>query len=142
MSRKSDRRHAVCLVFSSDFHEDAQNSFDDDFEYYEQYFAKDVLECGFSERDYVLGVFSGVLNERSRLDELISKSADSWDIWRISKIDLAIMRVAVYEMLYMEEISNSVAINEAVEIAKDFSDDASHKFVNGVLAKIGRTGVS
>ena len=86
----------------------------------------------------MLRVFSGVLEGLDSLDELISKAADSWDIGRISKVDLAIMRLAIFEMLYEENIDNSVSVNEAVEIAKEFSSEESGKFVNGILAKIMR----
>ena len=138
MSRKSDRRHLLCLIFARDFHKDDEFSPEADFEYYLECFSDDVLGCGVSEKDYVLTVYSGVFERLESMDEHIAQAAESWDIGRISKLDLAAMRLAVYEMLYMEEITASVAINEAVELVKDFSDDNAHKFVNGVLEKIRR----
>ena len=138
MSRKTDRRHALCLIFARDFRRDEPFMPEEDLAYYAQCFAEDVLDCGFSELAYVHGLYDGVFAQLDGLDERIAAAAESWDIGRISKMDLAIMRMATYEMFYMEEVSSSVAINEAIEIAKEFSDDDSYKFVNGVLEKIRR----
>ena len=139
MSRKKDRRHAVCLIFARNFHVDEPFFPKEDLTYYAQHFAADVLESGFSEPDYVHTVYAGVYEKLEKLDAYITKASDAWDIKRISKMDLTIMRLCLYEMYYVDEVSISVAINEAIEIAKEFSDEDSYKFVNGVLEKIRRT---
>jgi transcription antitermination protein NusB len=78
----------------------------------------------------------GVIEHRPDLDEQIKKVAKNWDLHRIAVVDRNILRLAIYEMLYREDIPPVVSINEAVDIAKKFSTQDSGKFVNGILDKI------
>ncbi|MDQ6630540.1 MAG: transcription antitermination factor NusB [Verrucomicrobiota bacterium] len=78
----------------------------------------------------------GVLENRDRLDEQIKKHALNWDLPRIAAVDRNILRLAIYEMFYREDIPPVVSINEAVDIAKKFSTQDSGKFVNGILDKV------
>src|SRR5580698_7384352 len=78
----------------------------------------------------------GVLEHREAIDEHIKKHAKNWDFHRIAAVDRNIMRLAIYEMLYRDDIPPIVSINEAVDIAKKFSTQDSGKFVNGILDKI------
>ena len=78
----------------------------------------------------------GVLEKRDLIDEKIKGHAKNWDFHRIAAVDRNIMRLAIYEMLYREDIPPVVSINEAVDIAKKFSTQDSGKFVNGILDKI------
>ena len=73
-----------------------------------------------------------------QIDELIETYSTDWKINRIARIDLAILRLAVCEMVYDESIPESVSINEAVEICKKYSSAESHKFINGILGNISR----
>ena len=75
----------------------------------------------------------GVVNHLAEIDGLISRYAENWNIKRINPTDKNVMRVAMYEMLHCRDIPPVVSINEAVDIAKEFSDAASGKFVNGIL---------
>lgn len=88
--------------------------------------------------DYAKSLFLGVTEQMDKLDEIISAYSKGWKLNRLSKITLTVLRLAVYEMQFVEEVPVSIAINEAVEIAKKFgsADDAS--FVNGVLGAIAR----
>lgn len=81
----------------------------------------------------------GVMDERARIDELISKSSDNWRVDRLSHVDRNILRVATYELLCRRDVPASVAIDEAIEIAKRFGSDESPTFVNGVLDSIAVT---
>ena len=135
MSRKADRRHALCLIFAKHFHEEAI-CLDETVDYYNKNFAKDITDSKIKEIDYVLRVFAGVDEHHEEIDGLIAKTSNSWDLSRISRLDLAVMRLAVYEMLHEADIAPSVSINEAVEIAKEFSSEEAGKFVNGILGKI------
>jgi len=72
----------------------------------------------------------------SEADDLIESCSDNWKLERICKVDLAVMRTAVLEIMHMEDIPDSVAINEAVEIAKKYGTEDSGKFVNGILGKV------
>jgi N utilization substance protein B len=78
----------------------------------------------------------GTLEHRDAIDEHIKKHAQNWDFHRIAAVDRNIMRLAIYEMLFREDIPPIVSINEAVDIAKKFSTQDSGKFVNGILDKI------
>lgn len=79
------------------------------------------------------------LKSKDRIDSIISKYADNWHLNRMALIDLTIMRFATCELLYMSDIPPKVTINEAVNIAKKFSQAESGKFVNGILDKINHT---
>ena len=81
-------------------------------------------------------LIKGVLEHRDAIDERIKTHAKNWDFHRIAAVDRNIMRLAIYEMLYREDIPPVVSINEAVDIAKKFSTEDSGKFVNGILDKI------
>ena len=78
----------------------------------------------------------GVIEHRDAIDEKIKSHAKNWELHRIATVDRNIMRLAIYEMLYREDIPPIVSINEAVDIAKKFSTQDSGKFVNGILDKI------
>jgi N utilization substance protein B len=78
----------------------------------------------------------GVLEHRAELDQRITQIAQNWDLQRMAVVDRNILRLAIYEMLYREDIPPVVSINEAVDIAKKFSTEDSGKFVNGLLDKI------
>ena len=82
---------------------------------------------------------AAVQDHHEEIDALISKNLDKWSIERIAKTDLAILRTAVAEMLYVESIPVSVSINEADKIAKKYGDDRSYAFINSVLGKISRS---
>ena len=78
----------------------------------------------------------GTIENREKLDEQIKKYAKNWDIHRMAAVDRNILRLAIYEMLYRDDIPPVVSINEAVDIAKRFSTGDSGKFVNGILDRV------
>jgi N utilization substance protein B len=78
----------------------------------------------------------GVVEHQTEIDQLISKHLVNWKLERIANVDRVILRTAVYELLYLEDIPASVTINEAIELAKSFGDDHAAKFINGVLSSI------
>ncbi|MBS7303784.1 MAG: transcription antitermination factor NusB [Lachnospiraceae bacterium] len=103
-------------------------------------------QCGFffddtdnqiSEQDMVIiqEKFDRIMDKLSDIDVQINERAKGWTTGRMAKVDLTIIRLAVFEILYDETIPDSVAINEAVELAKKFGQDESYSFVNGVLAR-------
>ena len=89
-----------------------------------------------SDIEYLKSVMAGVVKEISVIDDSISKNSTGWKINRISKTLLSIMRVAIYEMLYVEEIPVKVSLNEAIELAKAYDGDEAGPFINGVLAGV------
>lgn len=85
---------------------------------------------------YIEDVILGIEKNKEKIDENIEKNLkQEWKLERISKIDLSILRLAIYEILY-KEVPFKVAINEAVELAKKYGEDSSKKFVNGILASV------
>ena len=91
------------------------------------------------ERAYMTQKFNGIKDRITEIDAKINEVAKGWKTGRMGKAELAILRLAVYEMLYDEEVPVKVAINEAVELAKTFGGDDSAAFVNGILAKLVKT---
>ena len=96
----------------------------------------DVLSSDLSEadREYIEGSYQEFLIGVDTLDEIISSALTSWNIKRLSRVDISILRLALLEILKRDEIPEKVSINEAVELAKKYSTDQSPKFINGVLA--------
>jgi len=96
---------------------------------------------GEGELDYITRLVLGVGGHGAELDGYIAKYAKGWKFSRIDRVASAIMRVTMYEILYMPDIPNSAAINEAVEIAKKYVDDDVVKFINGILGSFVRSEV-
>lgn len=90
--------------------------------------------------DYISGKYEKIQEKLEALDQLINENTTGWDTARMGKVELTVLRLAVYEILYDEDIPASVAINEAVEIAKAYGQETSGGFVNAILAKIAKLG--
>ncbi|HLR80708.1 MAG TPA: transcription antitermination factor NusB [Bacillota bacterium] len=85
---------------------------------------------------YLYSVVEGVVHHKEQIDAIISENMVNWSINRIASVEKTILRVATYEMKFLEDIPTNVSINEAVELAHAYGDEKSGKFVNGVLSKI------
>lgn len=97
-------------------------------------------ESSVDDVDFVKNLVSGVLNRVAELDELLRPLAPEWPLEQIARIDRAVLRIGLYELMFSEEsVPPKVVINEAVELAKAFGSDNSGKFVNGVLGTAYRT---
>ena len=91
--------------------------------------------------DYARELVCGVSAHRAELDRAIGESSQNWAIDRMPVVDRSILRLAIYEMRYVDDVPRSVTINEAVELAKAFGgEDDSHRFVNGILGRLARQG--
>jgi N utilization substance protein B len=86
--------------------------------------------------DYAIGLVNGVAAHLDRIDELIASYAEGWTIDRMPVVDRNLARIAVYELLYVDEIDDAVAITEAVELARQMSTDDSPRFLNGLIGRI------
>jgi len=143
MTRRDARRHAFVLVFQFPFFQEqtietlaqAKKWYYDGLEHDPD--LENARPIG-KHAEYIDRVVWGVFDRLTQLDGVIENFLRSWDITRINKIDLAIMRLAIYEMLCEADVSHGTAVNEAVEIAKEFGTDDSPNFVNGVLGNISR----
>lgn len=89
-----------------------------------------------TQADYIDTTVKTAISNVEKIDAIIEEYSKGWKISRLAKVTLAVLRVAVCELLYMDEIPDSIAINEAVEIAKKYNDEKSAKFVNGVLSSV------
>ena len=88
--------------------------------------------------DYIQERFAAILEKLPEIDKLLNEHADGWNTQRMGKVELTVLRLAIYEIMFDQDIPDSVAINEAVEIAKTYGQSASGGFVNAVLAKIAK----
>ena len=88
-----------------------------------------------SEQSYVRSKFRSIVEKIPEIDEAVDQNSKNWTTTRMSRSDLTIIRLGIYEIRYDDDIPTSVAINEAVELAKKYGQDSSGSFVNGVLAK-------
>jgi N utilization substance protein B len=88
---------------------------------------------------YAREIVDGVIDNRSEIDEQITTFAKDWSLARMPAVDRAVLRIGTWEILFNDEVPTAVAIDEAVELAKEFSTDDSGAFVHGVLAKIARS---
>lgn len=129
MSRRELREQIFKLLFRVEFNspEDMQEQ--------EKLFFEDEEAAQEKDADYIADKYGKIESRLGEIDALINEKAEGWDTTRMSKVDLTILRLAVYEILFDETVPTGVAINEAVELAKKFGQDASSGFVNGVLAK-------
>lgn len=98
--------------------------------------AEEVSSLEGEEKSYFDKVTTGIKEKEQQIDDMILSKLKNWTIERIFKIDLAILRLAVYEIMYYEDMPPKVAVNEAVELAKKYGNDSSSNFVNGVLREI------
>ncbi|KOS24559.1 antitermination protein NusB [Bacillus anthracis] len=100
---------------------------------------ENTLDEGEETNEFLESLVVGFVENKEVIDEAIRQNLNKWNLERISIVDRSILRVAVYEMKYMEEIPHNVTINEAIEIAKTFGDEESRRFINGVLSNIKDT---
>ena len=131
MTRSEMREHVFKLIFRVPFHD--KNELREQIDYY----FDDLTDVNEKDYEYIKNKALLVCELSDELDEKINSVSEGWPVDRIGKAELAIMRLAVYAMLYDDDIPVNVAINEAVELAKSYgSDDNAASFVNGVLAKL------
>lgn len=136
MMKRSEIRETVFkLLFRAEFNEISEMPEQTRF-YFEN--ETDDVSIATEDREYITNREQKVLEHLNEIDEAISQKAVGWTIDRMAKVDLAIIRLAVYEIMFDDETPTKVAINEAVELAKKYGQDESKGFVNGVLAKFAQ----
>jgi len=132
MSRKQAREGAMKLLFQMN----NTNDFSD--ESMELYFTN-FDEFGDAEKEYIKDAIHTTITNLDIIDKNISDNLQGWSVNRLAKVDLAALRVAIYEILYREDIPVEVSINEAIEMVKKYSSEDSFKFINGVLGGFVRS---
>ena len=126
-SRHHARERALQILFQYDIHGKPGLWLD---VFWTENEATDEVKA-FAER-----LVAGVLEKKKELDALIGKYATNWKVSRMPIVDRNILRAGVYELLWMDDVPAKVTVNEAIELAKSFGDDAASKFVNGILDKV------
>lgn len=127
LKRKEAREVVVGLLFETEFKTEDNSS---------EIFAISSENREIPEDDYIKNAYFGVCENREKIDELIGANSNGWKTHRLTKLSRSVMRLAVYEMLFCEDIPASVSINEAVELTKKFDDPKAKAFVNGVLNSV------
>lgn len=135
MSRRELREHIFKMLFRTEFYDGSElsqqmNMF---FEELEGEGADSIKE---KDRAYIQTKFEDIVSHIEDIDKLINEVTKGWKTSRMGKVDLALIRLAVYEIKFEEDVPTGVAINEAVELAKSYGTDESASFVNGILAKL------
>lgn len=131
MGRKQAREGTMKLLFqmesTEDYSEEALEIFLNNFDYDD------------SEIQYINEAILTIKENLEEVDNHIEAHLEGWSIYRLAKVDLAVLRIAIYEILYRDDIPIEVAINEAIEVTKKFSGEESFKFINGVLGGFVRS---
>ena len=128
--RRQAREWVVQFLFQTEFNPEELDQALEDFWNDEE---KAPLD---RDRKYVNEVIRGVIEQQLKIDRTIKRYTDNWDVDRLGVLDRTVLRVAVYEMLFRDDVPPVVSINEAIEIAKAYSGQKSARFVNGVLDRI------
>ena len=131
MSRRELREQIFKFIFRVEF-----NTMEEMAEQEKFFFEDDELVIKEEDAAYISTKSNKILEKLEEIDEMINQQAKGWTTERMSKVDLTIIRLAVYEIKFDEDVPTGVAINEAVELAKKYSSDSGPAFVNGVLAKV------
>ncbi len=103
-----------------------------------QYYLDTIGDAKEKDKEYIRQKYEAVVSHVQEIDALLNEAARGWKTSRMNKVDLTILRLAVYEMRWDEDVPGKVAINEAVELAKRFGGEGSSSFVNGVLGKLAK----
>lgn len=136
MKRAELREHIFRMIFGFEFNSDAEMP-----EQMQLYFEQLDEEDGIpneAETAYIREKALNVILKTEEIDALLNENTKGWKTTRMNKVDLSILRLAVYEMKWDEDIPEGVAIDQAVELAKKYSGDDGPSFVNGVLAKLAK----
>ncbi len=133
MKRSEIREHIFKVLFGVEFtaNEELASQID-------LYIEGDLEGAETSEVLYIRNKTMNIVEKIEEIDEIITANSKGWKTTRMNKVDLSIMRLAVYEMKYDEDVPAGVAINEAVELAKKYSSDQGPAFINAVLGKIAK----
>lgn len=133
-ARTKARKRAVDAVFAADLRKISPITLLDEVA---------ALSADRQNQDVIFGyareIVSGVIEHHNEIDDLLETYSQGWALDRMPNLDRAILRVAVWEILFNQDVPNGVAINEAVELAKELSTDDSGAFINGLLSRISST---
>ncbi|AEV68661.1 transcription antitermination factor NusB [Acetivibrio clariflavus] len=130
MGRRAAREIAMKLIYQLEIQKDSRD----------EQIRQTLEQVNLAENDenYIVDVVKGVYNNLEQIDKTIETYSKGWKLSRISKVDLSILRLGIYEMFFRDDIPFNVSINEAVELAKNYSGEDSGSFINGILGKVSQ----
>ena len=131
MNRKKSREVAMKIIFEGTFNSRPIEEVMEEADFFNEDLDTNTLDMNFIKK-----IVTGINENLEAINGIIEENSDNWKLNRISKINLAILRLAIYEMVFSEDTPEPVAINEAVELSKHYSDDKSVSFINAVLDRI------
>lgn len=132
MTRKKVREHLFVMLFRVDFHQR------EELEEQVSIYLEEMEHASKAAKTEIQEKFYSVVDHMAEIDEQIAGKSRGWDLKRLAKADITILRLAVYEILFDDQVPTGVAINEAVELSKRYGTDKSTSFVNGVLSSIAK----
>lgn len=135
MGKREQREQIFALLFRVEF-----NSMQDMPEQVKLFLEDSEKMLVEKDASFISARYEAITARIAELDQAINERMEGWDVTRIGKVELTILRIGVYEILYDEDVPNSVAINEAVELAKKYGQESSGGFVNAILAKFVKQG--
>jgi N utilization substance protein B len=127
MTRRQAREELFNLLFESEFRADESEK---------EIYATSKENREFADDDFVYRAYFKIIENKEEIDNTIGAHAHGWKTQRLGRVSRAILRLAVYELLYEKDIPSSVTINEAVELSKKFDDEKARPFINGVLNSV------
>lgn len=133
MKRREQREQIFALLFRVEFN--TPEEMDEQVSMYVDEM-KEVEPLSEKDEEYIVGKYKKIADRITEIDGILNEASQTWKTSRMSRVDLTVLRLAVYEMKFDEDIPEKVAINEAVELAKKYGGDESPTFVNGVLAHV------
>ena len=136
MSRREPREQIFKFIFRAEFY-DTEELQEQEQLFFET-FAMEEQEIKDEDAQYISAKSNKIIEKLDELDGMINQRAKGWTTQRMAKVDLTILRLAVYEIVFDDDVPTGVAINEAVELAKRFGQEESSGFINGVLAKFAK----
>jgi len=124
ISRREAREHLLGLIYETEFRADEEKEV--------------IFETSSEEREipddaFIKKLYFGICDKLEEIDALIAKHSVGWKTERMSRVSRAVLRLGVYELVYMSDIPSSVSINEAIELTKKYDDEKARAFVNGIL---------
>ncbi len=132
MSRKAIRENLFKMLFSADYH-----NVSDLKEQAELYFVSEETEnVSEKDRNELTDKYNDIIEKLETIDSYIGEKSKGWEVSRITKSDLTLLRIAIYEIVYDPDVAESVAVNEAVELATNYGTEKSMSFINGILSSI------
>ena len=144
MTRSTAREIAMHLIYEMEYHQESPEELMEKV-FSEGYYPRLAEESDLyqdrpnaKQMEYIRGCVQGVADHREEIDGIIEQYAVGWKLGRISKVSLAVLRLAVYEILYVEDAPTGAVINEAVEIARRYEEEEKVSFINGILGAFAR----